>query len=237
MTVPERRPWVKICGVTRPADAEAALALGADFLGLNFWPGSPRAVDAGAAREIAAAVGGRVKLVGLFVNQAPAEIEARAQEFALDLVQLHGDETESDLERFAPRLLRVERADRVATPPTAHSDRSRPPAQDLEGRFIQQKAFVFPRVVPIAFVVDAPRDARYGGTGAPWAWGVARDWIAACPRPVLVAGGVRPENALAVLAATGAAGVDVASGVESSPGVKDHERMRRLFEEVRGATT
>jgi phosphoribosylanthranilate isomerase len=228
---------VKVCGVTRPQDAALAVDLGADFVGLNFWPRSPRAVDPGAAREIAAAVGGRASLVGLFVNESPAAIEARARELALDLVQLHGDETEADLERFAPRLLRVERSDCLAPLPAMDTAREPASAHELGVSSFQQKAFAFPVVLPRAFLLDAPRDGRYGGTGMPWVWGAARDWIAACPRPVLVAGGVRPENVAAALAASGAAGVDVASGVESSPGVKDAGKLRRLFEEVRGAAT
>ncbi|MCM2269396.1 MAG: phosphoribosylanthranilate isomerase [Thermoanaerobaculia bacterium] len=214
MSAPERRPWVKICGVTRPADADAALAFGADFLGLNFWPGSPRAVDAGAAREIAAAARGRAPLVGVFVNELPERVAERVAELDLEFVQLHGDESELERERWGDRLVRVVRGDRLG-------------------------ATAVESVAPFAYLVDAPRAAgdAPGGAGVAWAWGAARAWVAAAPRPVLVAGGVRPGNVAAALAATGAAGVDVASGVESSPGVKDHERMRRLFEEVRGGTT
>lgn len=227
-----RRPWVKICGVTRPRDAELAVDLGAGFIGLNFWPRSPRAIDLASAREIAAAVGGRAKRVGLFVNEAPSRIEELILELALDFVQLHGDETEAELARFAPRLLRVERGVRVATTSSATTAAA---GSSTSGNLpLQRRDLVFPAHLPHAFVLDAPRDGRYGGTATAWAWETARDWIAACPRPVLVAGGVRPENAAAVLAATGAAGIDVASGVESAPGIKDGGRMRRLFEEVRG---
>jgi len=89
---------------------------------------------------------------------------------------------------------------------------------------------------PFAYLLDAPRaeGGSFGGAGRPWAWGAARAWVQSRSRPVLVAGGVRPGNAAAALAASGAAGVDVASGVESAPGSKDEALVRRLIEEVRG---
>jgi phosphoribosylanthranilate isomerase len=207
---------VKICGVTRATDAECAAGLGADFLGLNFWPGSPRHVELAAAGEIAAAAlaaRSSIRLVGLFVNERRERVEEIVEALGLDFVQLHGDEPEAELARWGDRLVRVVRGDRLARA-TAEA-------------------------APFAYLLDAPRAARrgaaeYGGGGVAWAWGEARAWVEARDRPVLVAGGVRPGNAAAALAASGAAGVDVASGVESAPGLKDEALMRRLIEEVRG---
>jgi phosphoribosylanthranilate isomerase len=295
-----RRPWVKICGVTRPQDAERAAALGADFLGLNFWPGSPRVVDLDAAREIAAAArgaaqGDAVRLVGVFVNEAPQRVDDVAAELDLDFVQLHGDEPEAELARWGDRLVRVVRGDLLVSSPDADAGRlptdavgdasaaerlalkgepgrggavcgdwrrlgagrtageapneSSPPGTTTAtlgpGRLsLQQNASVsvstpLSVVFPFAYLLDTPRATLggYGGKGVAWDWASARSWVAAAPRPVLVAGGVRPGNAAEALAASGAAGVDVASGVESAPGVKDAEKMRRLFEEVRGVAT
>jgi len=219
------RPWIKICGLTRPDDARRAVELGADLVGVNFWKGSPRQVEHDAAREIAAAIRDRAALVGVFVNEDPARIEERRADLGLDLVQLHGDEPEEQRRRFASHLVSVVRADELH--PSADAGRS--------GLFRRQKVSVSEPSIPRLFLVDAPKDRRFGGTGEPWRWGDAREWIAACPRPVLVAGGIRPGNAASALAASGAAGVDVASGVESSPGVKDADKMRWLIEEIRGA--
>lgn len=217
------RPWIKICGVTRPEDARRAVELGADLVGLNFWNGSPRQVERGAAREIAAEVRDHATLVGVFVNEDPSRIDELRTDLGLDLVQLHGDEPEEHRRRFASNLVSVVRADEIR--PSADAGRS--------GLAPRQSDSVSGFPIVSLFLVDAPRDRRYGGTGEPWNWGEARRWIAARPRPVLVAGGIRPGSAAGALAASGAAGVDVASGVESSPGVKDAEKMRRLIEEIR----
>jgi phosphoribosylanthranilate isomerase len=203
---PGSRPWIKICGVRRPEDAELAVALGATMIGLNFWPGSPRRVEPGAAREIAAAVGGRALRVGVFVDADPGRIEETMAAVGLDLVQLHGDEPDATVARFGERAIRARRS--VAGP-------------------VRGAPAVF------AYLLDAPAGGGYGGTGRSWDWGTARPFVAASPAPVLVAGGVAPGRAARALAESGAAGIDVASGVESEPGVKDPEKMERLFEEVR----
>jgi phosphoribosylanthranilate isomerase len=292
------RPWVKICGVTRATDAECAARLGADFLGLNFWSGSPRHVELAAARELAAAARAArrsIRLVGLFVNERPERVEEIVETLGLDLVQLHGDESEAELSRWGDRLVRVVRGDLLPSNPDAGGDggptgtagdadafERRSLKGELErggvargdrpwlgaGRQAGERASESPPLAlvdttlgpqsrslqqnvsasvstglrgpsPFAYLLDAPRaprrgGAEYGGGGLAWAWGAAQPWVEACVRPVLVAGGVRPGNAAAALAASGAAGVDVASGVESAPGVKDEELMRRLIEEVRG---
>lgn len=201
------RPLVKICGLTRPQDAALAVELGADLVGMVFYAASPRAVDRGAAREVAAAVAGRVPLVGVFVNAAADEIEETAAAIGLDLVQLHGDEPDRQTQALAGRALRAFRGG-------AHEAAARMPN------------------LPEAwgFLVDSDDRLRYGGTGRTWAW-------RPLPRPragqrLLVAGGIGADNARAALAQTGADGIDVSSRVESSPGVKEPELLRRLFEEI-----
>jgi phosphoribosylanthranilate isomerase len=201
---------VKICGITRVEDAVLAVELGADWLGLNFVPASPRHVDRARARAIARAVAGEVGLVGVFVDAPLAQVEDLLAEVGLDLAQLHGDEPAAALESLAARdrLLRV-----FHGVPAQAAVEASPPAA--------------------LFLVDAAHAALRGGTGVSWQWReVAGLRFSA---PLLVAGGIRPDNVAAALAASGAAGVDVASGVESAPGIKDPGKMESLFREVRRA--
>ena len=203
-------PLVKICGITRVEDAAVAIELGAAWLGLNFWPGSPRCGDRARARAIARAVGGRAGLAGVFVDAPLGEVEATLAEVGLDLAQLHGSEPAGDLASLAAagRLLRVFRG----LPDQAAIDGS-------------------PRGA--LFLVDAAHATLRGGTGRSWEWGSLAGLR--FPAPLLVAGGIRPENVAAALDSSGADGVDVASGVESAPGIKDPGKMERLFMEVRRA--
>ena len=208
---PSHRPLVKICGVTRVEDAVVAVELGADFIGLNFWPSSPRSIDLRRAREIGAAVGERVSRVGVFVDASREEIAGTASAAGLDVVQLHGDESPAVVE-----ALRT---------PAWRAFRGIPSLEEF-------------RLWDIArgFLVDARKEGEFGGTGAAWNYSA----LAGFPldgRPFLVAGGITPENARAALMASGADGVDVASGVEREPGIKDREKMRRLIEEVHGVAT
>jgi phosphoribosylanthranilate isomerase len=230
------RPWVKVCGVTRPEDADLAARLGAALVGVNFWRGSKRRVERAAAREIAAALAGRAELVGVFVNEEPERIEELAGEVGLDRVQLHGDEPDAVVARFGARALRglrtegrvarlVDACERVAASSTEAAGSAWEALLGESGLSLPRKLF--------ALVLDSPAaGARYGGTGEGWEWRSVRALCGLSPAPVLIAGGVVPETAREILEATGAAGIDVASGVESTPGVKDHEKMERLFEEV-----
>ena len=230
------RPLVKICGVTRPQDAVAAIELGADLLGLNFYAGSPRCLidpEDGPDRAleparrlvraargaVASAARPPVLLVGVFVNEDPERVEEIAGALELDLVQLHGDEEPAAVARFGDRAIRVFRS-------------TEPPAAEELERTPEAWGFLFdvPRGSASA-ASGSPRDERYGGTGEQWQYEMLRTLEA--ERPVLVAGGVRPGNARRALDLSGADGVDVCSGVEGAPGIKDPDRMRRLFEEVR----
>lgn len=142
------RPLVKICGVTRADDALAAVELGADLLGLNFYPPSPRFLSVEAAREVAAAVAGRVPLVGVFVDRPRDEIEAIAESVGLDLVQLHGDETAAEVAALGARAIQVFRVD--------------PALGDRIERL--SPAILEPYPEAWGFLFDV-RDRRYGGTG------------------------------------------------------------------------
>jgi phosphoribosylanthranilate isomerase len=195
---------VKICGVTRPEDAAAAAELGARFVGLNFWPGSRRFVTVERAVAIVAAVPAGVEKVGVFVDATAAEIDDAVARVGLDRVQLHGAEDPAFCSRFAARAIR---AVRVAA------------AADLDA---------LARYDAPLFLLDAPDP----GSGRRFDWELARS-AHAFGRPFFLAGGLTPDNVAAAVAATRPFGVDVASGVESAPGIKDIDKMRRFIEEAR----
>ena len=206
---------VKICGLTEPGPVEQAGRLGAAFLGFVFYPPSPRCVDPALARELVALAPEGAQTVGLVVDASDAEIEALLQAVALDALQLHGHESPERVAEVALRFgcqvikaLRVETADDLAALP-AHAE-----AADM-----------------VLFDAKPPRDAAWpGGHGLPFDWrlleGLALD------RPWLLAGGLHAGNVAQALALTGAPLVDVSSGVESRPGVKDPQKLDAFFAAV-----
>ena len=202
---------VKICGVTRPDDGALCARAGADWIGLNFWPHSKRAVGRAAARAIAAAIRAErrdVELVGIFVNEDPAAVSSIADDVGLDRVQLHGDEPASEIASLGARGVA---AVRVAGP--ADVDR----------------AAALP---PEAVVLVDASGAGYGGSGTLADWELARQVIAA-GRRVILAGGLSPDNVAEAIRAVGPWGIDVASGVESAPGIKDPDRVKAFIEAAR----
>lgn len=210
------RPQIKICGVTRAGDAALAAELGADFVGLNFYSGSPRYLTLEAAREVARSLAGTgVRTVGVFVNRPPAEVDRLAQELELDLLQFHGDEGPAQLVRHGARAIKVFRR----TPPP-----------------VPRVLAAYPKVW--GFLFDLPGDqaaaGEYGGSGRSWDYSALAGLagLAIAPRRCLVAGGIGPGNARAALAASGADGIDVCSRIESAPGIKDRALLTALFEEL-----
>lgn len=201
-------PPVKICGVTRERDAELSLALGARFLGLNFHPPSPRFLEIDRARRIADAVRGRVELVGVFVNRELAEVAEIDRRVGLDLLQFHGDESPDYLAPVAERAIKAFRL-----------------GEEWTGEEVER----FPGVW--GFLLEARHATLFGGSGQSWSYERAR--TLATDKPVLLAGGVGPDNAREALERSGAWGLDVCSGVEASPGVKDRRLLERLFGELR----
>lgn len=208
---------VKVCGVTDPANAVAAVELGADYLGLNFYRGSPRFVEVGRALEIAGAVGGRVPLVGVFVNAPAAEVEEIAGHVGLELLQFSGDEGPEDVAPFASRAIKAFRIGRL------------PQRED-----VAMYAGVW------GILIDAPHGTLYGGTGAAWDYGSVSEGTAELPGRLFLAGGIGPDNvrwARRALASVRPYALDVCSRVESAPGIKDLELLGRLFQEVRHGET
>lgn len=190
---------VKICGITNVEDALQACACGADALGLVFYAKSPRRVTPEQACAIIQALPPLVTTVGLFVNEDPQRIRETAGFCGLDVFQLHGDERVAECD-FAPR--RTIKALRVQN------------AASLVGHQEYRTS---------ALLLDAWVAGAYGGTGQCFNWelaaGVARQ------RPVILAGGLTPENVAAAVSAVRPYGVDVSSGVESAPGRKDPAKV------------
>ena len=193
---------VKICGITRLEDALAAAAAGADAVGFNFWPGSKRFIAPQAARAIAARLPPFVTAVGVFVNQDPALVRTACLAAGCGAAQLHGDEPPGDAAAVG---LPVLKAFRLAA------------ADDLRA---------LDGWPGTALLLDAPSEG-YGGSGRASDWALARRAVEA-GRTVILSGGLTPENVASAVRAVRPWAVDVASGVESSPGVKDRERLARF---------
>ena len=201
-------PKLKLCGVTAPEDAEHAAALGVWAIGLNFWPGSARRVDPGTAAEIAAVMKRRVEVVGVFVNPALEHVTATAEAVGLTMIQLHGDEGPAFCSETARRTgCKVIKAARV------HSGAD---IQALGAFHVDYH------------LLDSHVAGQRGGTGEAFAWDLAR--MHRRRVPLILSGGLTPENVGAAIAAVRPFAVDVASGVESSPGRKDPERVKAFVE-------
>ena len=195
---------IKICGITRPDDAALAVELGADALGFVFWPRSPRAMSAGDARAIVERLPPFVATVGVFVNQPHAEVLETARAARLTTIQLHGDEEAAS---YAGCGLHVIKALAVG-PGFSLSAVENVPAG-------------------MSVLLDAHDPIRRGGTGRPIEWTVAA--AAARVRPLILSGGLSPDNVHRAIDEVRPYAVDVSSGVESSPGVKDRARLRAFF--------
>jgi len=195
---------VKVCGVTRVEDARVAWAAGADALGLNFYPRSPRFVTAEVAAVLARTRPALGAVVGVFVNESPDVIRARVRECGLTSVQLHGDEPPEACSGYGVPVIK---ALRVRGP------------EDVE------RARTYVGVGDVAALLLDGAAPGYGGGGVGFDWSlVAR--LADAGVPVLVAGGLNPSNVQEAVRATRPYGVDVASGVEVSPGIKDADAVR-----------
>ncbi len=209
---------IKICGVTTPEDALLAAAADADAVGLNFYPKSPRFVDLEQAERIAAALPSHVARIGLFVNAPVDAIVATERRLRFSAVQIHGDE--------APEFLAELRSAGLETP-IVRAFRCGPDSLPETLRYLEQCERLQCR--PTATLLDARQPGRYGGTGALGDWNLAASYQAETGAPPLVlAGGLGPENVGQAIASVRPAAVDTASGVESAPGVKDPALVQRF---------
>ena len=199
---------VKICGVRTVADARAAVDAGADLLGLNFAPASPRRLDVEAAVALAKAVPD-VPLVGVFVDAGRAQVIQIAAAVGLAGLQFHGDETPADCRGFTQWTVKAIRAR---------------PGEDLAARAAEYDTDFI--------LLDTFVPGAAGGTGVPLDPDAARG----IPRARLfLAGGLRPDTVAAAVRAVRPHGVDVASGVERSPGVKDHDKIQAFVRAAKAA--
>lgn len=199
---------VKICGITNLPDAQLAADAGADAIGLNFYAASPRCCPLERAQEIAAALPAHVCKVGVFVNASADEIRRTAQAVPLDLVQLHGDEPPEFLREIRPLpTMRAASAGDDVTQLAAYLAACR-------------RLGAMPRLL----LVDARHAGQYGGTGTTVDWHLlAQNRALLGGMPLVLAGGLTPENVAAAIGTVRPWAVDVASGVESTPGVKSPE--------------
>lgn len=199
--------WVKICGITRWEDAWLAAGLGAAAVGFVFWPGSRRSIEPMAAGDIVRRLPASVTPVGVFVNQPAEHVNAVAQALGLGAVQLHGAETREYCARITTPIIK---------------------AVPVGSGFRVTAVADLPAGVTVLLDVDDP--VARGGTGRAVDWMAARE--VARMRRTILAGGLTPENVVAAIRTVEPDGVDVSSGVESKPGVKDHRRLRRFFDAI-----
>ncbi len=203
---------VKICGITTVADARLAVQAGADLIGLNFYPPSPRYISESTAKMIRSILPQHVRCVGIFVNAERAHIAAYVRALSLDVIQFHGDEDAAALTGWQVATVKAVRVD---------SETSLP--EQLEG------------ITADYLLLDTYSSRGYGGTGETFAW----EHAAALPRMSLdrtiLAGGLNSENVAAAVATMRPWAVDVASGVESAPGRKDAEKLHAFISNAKTA--
>lgn len=202
-------PKIKICGFTRPQDAQAAAELGADAVGLVFYAQSKRCVDAAQAAEIAAALPPQVAKVALFVNESAEQIRRILGAVPIDIVQFHGDEAPEFCRQFGKpywKAVRVQSAQDIAEAAERYTDAA-------------------------ALLLDAHIEGQYGGTGQVFDWRLLPETL---PLPWILSGGLNLGNVAAALRQTGAAWLDVSSGVEQAPGIKNLDLMADFIQKARG---
>ncbi len=201
---------IKICGITNAADALAAVAAGADALGFMFYAASPRSVTVEAAVEIAAKVPPHVLRVGVFVNPSDDLVSAAVLRCGLGLLQFHGEEEPGFCRQFgimSMKAFRIKDADSLQIIPSYQTD---------------------------AYLLDSYVAGRAGGTGEKFNWDLALE-VKKLKKPIFLAGGLTAENVAKAVRWVQPFAVDVSSGVEASPGKKDHQKMRDFIQAARSA--
>src|SRR5215217_541473 len=199
---------IKICGIKTITDALAAMEAGVDLIGFNFYPKSPRYIDVGRCRDIMSVMRkyGHIMYVGVFVNVQTEAICATLDTLGLSLAQLHGDETPEMLHALDGKAFKAFRG-------------------------VPEQVDGLARAAAPALLVDASVKGAYGGTGVTADWNSAAEL--AKKYPLLLAGGLTPENVAEAVRRVKPWGVDVASGVESTPGVKDASKMKAFVKVLR----
>jgi phosphoribosylanthranilate isomerase len=202
---------VKICGITRTQDAQAAVRFGAHALGFVFYANSPRNIAAVRAAELVKALPPFVTTVGLFVDPVASEVKSVLEQVRLDLLQFHGEEPPAFCEQFGTPYIKAVRV-KAGVDLLQYAQRYATTARGL--------------------LLDAFVDGTHGGTGTAFDWSlIPRD----LPLPVILSGGLNPANVAAAIRAVAPCAVDVSSGVEASPGIKDPQKIAAFMKEVRSA--
>ena len=203
--------FVKICGITSSADAKTAIDAGADALGFIFYPKSPRFLDLEHARHIIRDLPRGIAKVGVFVNEPRDLLEQYIEGLSLDYVQLHGSETPQDCKGLPANVikgLRIKSMNDISSVPD----------------------------YPVAFyLLDAFSESEFGGTGHTFDWSIAVEAKKILGSPVILSGGLTPENVAGAVTGVRPYGIDVSSGVEISPGRKDPEKIKAFIANARKA--
>ncbi|QEP43722.1 phosphoribosylanthranilate isomerase [Ectothiorhodospiraceae bacterium BW-2] len=200
------RVHVKICGITRPEDGLFAAACGVDAIGLVFYPPSPRAVTLEQAAAVVARLPPFVSVVALLVNPTVTEVEAVLAQIAPDILQFHGQESDEFCRQFQRRYIKA-----LAV---------------QSGSSVVQLVSAYPEAS--ALLLDAWHPKLHGGSGEAFDWGL----IPPLTQPLILAGGLNPDNVATAIATVHPYAVDVSSGVESRKGCKDHTKISRFLTEV-----
>ena len=203
--------WIKICGVTRNRDALLAAELGADAIGLVFYANSPRALVATQISNVVANVSGSVSVIGLFVNPTREEVEVVLDTGLVDVLQFHGAEDEEFCNSFDIPYLKAFQVKDI---------------QSLDSTLSKYRTATY-------ILLDSYSGKKMGGTGQKFDWSIGENIVRNLGQKVVVAGGLRPENIKDAVIRMNPFGVDVSSGVESSPGLKDAEKLRKFIEGAR----
>lgn len=204
------RTRVKICGLTSVEEAVVAAGLGADAIGLVFYPHSKRALSVAAAASIAQALPAFVSVVGLFVNPTEAQVEMVLKQLHLDCLQFHGDETAQFCASFGLPYMKAIRV--------------------REGLDLDREISKY--TTSSAILLDKFDEQSAGGTGTRFDWAIAAAAVRNTPQRIVLAGGLDAQNVAAAIRQVQPYAVDVSSGVESAPGRKSAERMQAFFSEV-----
>ena len=207
------RVRVKICGVTRLEDALQAVAVGADAIGLIFVPGSRRCLSLQQARRISNAIPPLVTRIALVMDPDPHDLDRILDQVSFDLIQFHGSETDAFCKRFGRPYIKAMSVDEIGAPGWDHAY---PGAR--------------------GFIIDSHAAGAAGGTGKTFDWARFPNSGKSTRRPLILAGGLNIENVATAIRACKPYAVDVSSGVESSPGVKDKRLMRKFMNEVHRAS-
>jgi phosphoribosylanthranilate isomerase len=217
---------IKICGITNPADAEQAAALGADMIGLNFYVKSPRCIDDTTAYSILNVLPDSIEPVALFVNKPLLAVQRKANGFRISTVQVYGNPSGP-----LPHRTNWITAFRVSDVASLHRISSYLELLTSGARSVNEKSI---NAAPYAILVDAHVPGTYGGTGQKAPWHLLAEFKPGVP--LILAGGLTPENVADAIRIVQPYAVDVASGVESAPGMKDADKLRRFVDAVRSAT-